>query len=57
VTFTRLADVAGLPAVSIPLPGSLLEPTGGLPVGLQLEAATDAAALRTAVMLGALLGV
>lgn len=42
VTFTRLADLTGLPAVSLPLPGYTK------PIGLQLEAATDATALRTA---------
>lgn len=40
VTFTRLADLTGLPALSIPVPGV------PLPVGLQLEAADDAAVIR-----------
>lgn len=55
VTFTRLADVAGLPAVSLPLPASLLASTGGLPVGLQIETATDARALHVALALGGVL--
>ena len=42
VTFTRLADLTGLPAISLPVPGV------ALPVGLQLEAAGDAALLRAA---------
>jgi amidase len=40
VTFTRLADLVGLPALSIPVPGV------PLPVGLQLEAAGDADVVR-----------
>jgi aspartyl-tRNA(Asn)/glutamyl-tRNA(Gln) amidotransferase subunit A len=57
VTFTRLADVAGLPAISIPLPASMLAGTGGLPVGLQVEAASDPAAIQVALALGGVLGV
>ena len=40
VTFTRLADLTGLPALSIPVPGV------PLPVGLQLEAMGDADVVR-----------
>jgi aspartyl-tRNA(Asn)/glutamyl-tRNA(Gln) amidotransferase subunit A len=46
VTFTRLADVTGLPAVSLPLPGT------ELPVGLQVEAADDATAILVARAVG-----
>ena len=50
VTFTRLADLTGLPAVSIPLPGV------PLPVGLQVEARTDSLAIEAAVALERALG-
>jgi aspartyl-tRNA(Asn)/glutamyl-tRNA(Gln) amidotransferase subunit A len=40
VAFTRLADVTGLPAISLPIPAT------ALPVGLQLEAVDDATLLR-----------
>ncbi|MFN0089301.1 MAG: amidase, partial [Acidimicrobiales bacterium] len=43
VSNTRLADLTGLPALSLPIPG---EP---LPVGLQLEALDDPTALAAAV--------
>ena len=61
VTFTRLADVVGLPAVSVPLPRGRL-PGGGanvgaaLPVGLQIEGATDAAVIGAALALGDVTG-
>jgi aspartyl-tRNA(Asn)/glutamyl-tRNA(Gln) amidotransferase subunit A len=42
VAFTRLADVSGLPALSLPIPGQ------PLPVGLQLEGALDADLLALA---------
>jgi len=44
---TRLANVVGLPAVSVPIPGD------GLPVGLQVLARTDAAALSAAELVWA----
>jgi aspartyl-tRNA(Asn)/glutamyl-tRNA(Gln) amidotransferase subunit A len=46
VTFTRLADITGLPALSVPLPGV------ELPIGLQVEAADDATAIMVARMVG-----
>src|SRR5207244_2983042 len=42
VQHTRLANVTGVPAASLPLP------TGGLPVGLQVLAPTDGALLAAA---------
>ncbi|MPY94634.1 MAG: hypothetical protein GEV08_16705 [Acidimicrobiia bacterium] len=50
VTYTRLADLTGLPAVSVPVPGL------ALPVGVQVETATDAAALGAALALERALG-
>jgi aspartyl-tRNA(Asn)/glutamyl-tRNA(Gln) amidotransferase subunit A len=50
VTYTRLADLTGLPAVTVPVPG------GGLPVGLQVECAGDAAAVGAALAVERALG-
>jgi aspartyl-tRNA(Asn)/glutamyl-tRNA(Gln) amidotransferase subunit A len=54
VTFTRLADVVGLPAVSVPLPpvGPAPPDRPALPVGLQIEGAADAAVIGAALALG-----
>jgi aspartyl-tRNA(Asn)/glutamyl-tRNA(Gln) amidotransferase subunit A len=49
VAFTRLADVTGLPALSLPIPRQ------PLPVGLQVEAALDADVLALAPELAAAL--
>lgn len=49
VAFTRLANVAGVPALSLPVPGD------GLPVGLQITCATDMHALSVAAWLEATL--
>ncbi|MDY7103626.1 MAG: amidase [Actinomycetota bacterium] len=43
---TRLANATGLPALSLPIPAAVRE--GDLPVGLQLEAATDGTLLTAA---------
>ncbi len=51
VANTRLANLTGLPAVSVPVPGTVL------PVGVQVEARSDGAALAAAALLeGVLLG-
>jgi aspartyl-tRNA(Asn)/glutamyl-tRNA(Gln) amidotransferase subunit A len=50
VAFTRLADLAGLPAVSLPVPGR------PLPVGVQVEAGDDAAAIGAALTVASALG-
>jgi Asp-tRNA(Asn)/Glu-tRNA(Gln) amidotransferase A subunit family amidase len=45
----RLANIVGLPAISVPIPGD------GLPVGLQVLARTDGAALSAAELVSACL--
>jgi Asp-tRNA(Asn)/Glu-tRNA(Gln) amidotransferase A subunit family amidase len=47
VRFTRLWNAVGFPAISVPVPGP------GLPVGIQLAARTDGAALAAAASLEA----
>lgn len=49
VTNTRLANLTGLPAASVPVPGL------PLPVGVQVEAATDLMALRVAALVESVL--
>ena len=49
VTFTRLANLTGLPAVSLPIHAA------GLPVGLQLEGATDQTVIEAALAVAAIL--
>src|SRR5215813_10829691 len=56
VSNTRLANVTGTPAITVPAPTDAADPAatagdGALPVGLQLMAATDAAALGIAAFL------
>lgn len=50
VANTRLANLTGLPAMSVPAPGA------PLPVGLQIEGATDAAVIDAAVSFQAVFG-
>ena len=50
VAFTRLANVAGLPALSLPIPGS------GLPVGLQVTARDEQQALGIGLFIEHILG-
>jgi len=50
VANTRLANLTGRPAVSVPVPGA------SLPIGLQIEGATDAAVLDAAVSFQAVFG-
>ncbi len=49
VRYTRLGNVIGLPAISVPVP------TSGLPIGMQLLTARDADALAAAAALEAVL--
>jgi Asp-tRNA(Asn)/Glu-tRNA(Gln) amidotransferase A subunit family amidase len=49
VSHTRLANLTGVPALSLPVPGT------PLPVGLQLEAASDTALVRAATRVEAVL--
>ncbi|OLC55612.1 MAG: hypothetical protein AUH85_08890 [Chloroflexi bacterium 13_1_40CM_4_68_4] len=49
VRYTRLGNVVGLPAISVPVP------TGGMPIGLQLMTLRDADALSAAAALEAAL--
>lgn len=50
VAFTRLANVVGLPALSLPLPGP------GLPAGLQVIAGDDGRALGIGIFIERILG-
>lgn len=49
VRFTRVANLVGLPALSLPLPGP------GLPIGLQIIASNNADTIRVSAFLGQLL--
>jgi Asp-tRNA(Asn)/Glu-tRNA(Gln) amidotransferase A subunit family amidase len=49
VAHTRLANLTGIPAISLPMPGD------GLPVGLQLTALSDASLLGAAAFVEALI--